>query len=226
MSGSIGLEVASTLDHLLADHASTDRLLDAAASEAPDSTLLTTLDEVGLTELAVPEEMGGLGLGLDQLCLVGWVGGRRLMPTLSRLKMTLVGPLVMDGLSGQTAGRCSLGMWVPCNRLRSRGWGASGGLDRGEGERCAGGGREIVTSRRPRPSGQCGRTGARSGSRAGSQPAQFRPPRFNCPDGRRSCSHSGSLPGPRARRAFRRSGPSHGGVGGLCPPTVPVRAGR
>ena len=96
----VGLEVASTLDHLLADLASIDRLLHTAASEAPDSTLLTALDDIGLAELAVPEEMGGLGLGLDQLCVVSWVGGRRLMPTLSRLKMTLVGPLVTGGLPG------------------------------------------------------------------------------------------------------------------------------
>lgn len=101
MDGVSGLEVASALDQLLADLASIDRLLQAAGSEAPDSTLLAALDEIGLVELAVPEEMGGLGLDLDQLCVVGWVGGRRLMPTLARLEMTLVGPLVMDGLSGE-----------------------------------------------------------------------------------------------------------------------------
>ncbi|MYB45272.1 MAG: hypothetical protein F4X18_00510 [Acidimicrobiia bacterium] len=113
MNGTMGAEVASTLDRLLADHASTDRLLDAAASEAPDSTLLAALDEVGLTELAVPEKMGGLGLDLDQLCLVGWVGGRRLMPTLSRLKMTLVGPLVTNGPSGEPPAGARWGCGFP-----------------------------------------------------------------------------------------------------------------
>ncbi len=97
MNTSIGLEAASALDRLLADRAPIDRLLDTAGSGAPDSTLVAALDEMGLAELAVPEESGGLGLDLDQLCVVGWVGGRRLMPTLSRLRMTLVGPLVMNG---------------------------------------------------------------------------------------------------------------------------------
>ncbi|MCE2528377.1 MAG: hypothetical protein J4G11_00720 [Acidimicrobiia bacterium] len=113
MNGITAIEVASTLDHLLADHASIDRLLHAAASEAPDSTLLTALDEIGLAELAVPEEMGGLGLDLDQLCVVGWVGGRRLMPTLSRLKMSLVGPLVMGGLPGAPSTSARWGCGFP-----------------------------------------------------------------------------------------------------------------
>ena len=109
----MALEVASTLDHLLADLASIDRLLHTAASETPDSTLLTALDEIGLAELAVPEEMGGLGLDLDQLCVVGWVGGRRLMPTLSRLKMALVGPLVMGGLPGSSSASARWGCGFP-----------------------------------------------------------------------------------------------------------------
>lgn len=109
----MGLEVASTLDQVLADLAPTDRLLHTAASEVPDSTLLTALDEIGLAELAVPEEMGGLGLDLDQLCLVGWVGGRRLMPTLSRLKMTLLGPLVMDGSFGERSAGARWGCGFP-----------------------------------------------------------------------------------------------------------------
>lgn len=113
MDGVSGLEVASALDQLLADLASVDRLLQAAGSEAPDSTLLAALDEIGLVELAVPEERRGLGLDLDQLCLVSWVGGRRLMPTLSRLKMTLVGPLVMDGLSDQRSADARWGCGFP-----------------------------------------------------------------------------------------------------------------
>ncbi len=98
MNGVTALEVASTLDHLLAELSPIDRMLQAAAAEAPDSTLLAALDELGLAELAVPEQNGGLGLDLDQLCVVGWVGGRRLMPTIARLKMALVGPLVIKDL--------------------------------------------------------------------------------------------------------------------------------
>jgi alkylation response protein AidB-like acyl-CoA dehydrogenase len=113
MSNSLGLEVASTLDRLLADLASTDRLLHTATSQVPDPTLLAALDEVGLAELSVPEELGGLGLELDQLCLVGWVGGRRLMPTLSRLKMTLVGPLVTGGPSGVPSAGARWGCGFP-----------------------------------------------------------------------------------------------------------------
>ena len=109
----MGSEVASALDHLLADRASIDRLLRTAASKDPDSTLLAALDEMGLAELAVPEETRGLGLDLGQLCLVGWVGGRRLMPTLSRLWMTLVGPLVMAGRSGERPAGARWGCGFP-----------------------------------------------------------------------------------------------------------------
>ena len=123
MDGVSGLEVASALDQLLADLALIDRLLQAAASEAPDSTLLAALDEIGLVELAVPEEMGGLGLDLDQLCLVGWVGGRRLMPTLARLKMTLVGPLVMGGLPGEHPAGARWGCGFPAIGAAGADWG-------------------------------------------------------------------------------------------------------
>lgn len=100
MSDPVGFEVASTLDQLLGDLAPMDRLLQAAASEAPDAALLAALDDIGLAELAVPEDLGGLALSLDQLSLVGWVGGRRLMPTLARLWMTLGGPLLAERSPG------------------------------------------------------------------------------------------------------------------------------
>lgn len=93
MDGAATLEVASTLDQLLGDLAPIDRLLHHTASNTADAALLDALDEIGISSLAVAEADGGLALGLDELCLVGWVGGRRLMPTRARLAMTLIGPL-------------------------------------------------------------------------------------------------------------------------------------
>jgi alkylation response protein AidB-like acyl-CoA dehydrogenase len=72
--------VRSLAAEVLADRCTPERLRQVEDGNGYDEALWATLAEAGLLGVAVPEEHGGLGLGLVELCLLLEEAGRRVAP--------------------------------------------------------------------------------------------------------------------------------------------------
>ena len=94
---------------IFGDRASDERLLEfARGSETYDEPLWQTLAEQGLLGIAVPEDHGGTGLGLVELCLVLEEQGRRVAP------VPLYASLVLGGLPiAAFASEDKKAQWLP-----------------------------------------------------------------------------------------------------------------
>lgn len=76
-----GVEAAGLAATILADHCTPERLKAVDAQQVRfDAALWQQLDEAGLVRLTAPEEHGGSGLGLLELCSVLVEVGRRVAP--------------------------------------------------------------------------------------------------------------------------------------------------
>ena len=95
--GAPGSELAATLDDLLAAMLPRELLLDLAET---DRQLLPPLRakiaSVGLLEIGVPEEQGGLGLGPMQIAELFRVAGWRLLPVGLRNAALVVAPMLAE----------------------------------------------------------------------------------------------------------------------------------
>lgn len=94
---------------IFGDSASDERLLEfARGGETYDETLWQTLAEQGLLGIAIPEEHGGTGLGLVELCLLLEEQGRRVAP------VPLYASLVLGGLPIAAFGPDAMrAQWLP-----------------------------------------------------------------------------------------------------------------
>jgi alkylation response protein AidB-like acyl-CoA dehydrogenase len=91
------MEMASALDKVLTSSAPLPILLEAAAAGSlPPANAMLALAHLGVVGAFIPEDRGGLGLALPDIALLAWIGGRRLMPTLARLEMTVLAPILAE----------------------------------------------------------------------------------------------------------------------------------
>ena len=94
------LEFQSALRSVLENECTPDHLRAAFADPSADAGRWTTLDEMGVVSLTVPEENGGLGLGLVDLVLLLEEAGRAALPE-PLVETTAMAAPVLAALAGR-----------------------------------------------------------------------------------------------------------------------------
>jgi hypothetical protein len=93
MTNPLAADFARGLDEVLASAIPLDVLLRAAsADELPPSADLQKIDDLGLRSIGLPASSGGLDLDPRTIGLLGWVAGRRLLPSVLRDEALIGGP--------------------------------------------------------------------------------------------------------------------------------------
>jgi alkylation response protein AidB-like acyl-CoA dehydrogenase len=122
VSGNPESEFSSLLDRVLLDTLPKKLLLELAGTDRPlDPELRARIVSIGLLEIGIPEESGGLGLQTIELVEIFRVAGRRLLPISIRDEALVVAPMVAEAsrqgdegcaellsllLSGRVSGGC------------------------------------------------------------------------------------------------------------------------
>src|ERR1019366_5195880 len=105
-------EFKDAVRQVLARECTTDDLraaFDAPAARTPRWTMLA---ELGVVGLSVPEDQGGLGLGLVDLVLLLEEAGRSAMPEPLLESTALTAPLLVELVDGNQAGAAKVASWL------------------------------------------------------------------------------------------------------------------